>query len=54
MPEFKMDLIFENSRAAKRPRSSSVNWNGTDRLTEQERLEYAKRMNYKDDIAFKW
>lgn len=49
MPEFKMDDVFVNARAAKRPRSSSANWSGQDRLTEQEKLEYAKRMNFKDD-----
>lgn len=52
MPEFKMEAVFENAKIAKRPRSSSANWSGQDRLTEQEKLEYAKRMNYRavDDL----
>jgi len=54
MPEFKMDDVFVGARAAKRPRSSSANWSGADRLTEQEKLEYAKRMNYRDDSALVW
>ncbi|KAG7531087.1 hypothetical protein FFLO_04581 [Filobasidium floriforme] len=54
MPEFKMEDVFIGARAAKRPRSSSANWTGQDRLTEQEKLEYAKRMNYRDDTALVW
>lgn len=40
-------------KLARRPRSSSANWTGQDRLTEQEKLEYAKKMGYKsiDDLA---
>lgn len=47
MPEFKMEAVFDSAKIAKRPRSSSANWTGQDRLTEQEKLEYAKRMNYR-------
>lgn len=52
MPEFKMEAVFD-PKAARRPRSSSANWTGQDRLTEQEKLEYAKKMGYKsiDDLA---
>ena len=54
LPEFKMEDVFLGARSAKRPRSSSANWSGADRLTEQEKLEYAKRMNYRDDSALVW
>lgn len=52
MPEFKMETVFD-PKVARRPRSSSANWTGQDRLTEQEKLEYAKKMGYKsiDDLA---
>jgi hypothetical protein len=52
MPEFKMESVFD-TKAARRPRSSSANWTGQDRLTEQEKLEYTKKMGYRsiDDLA---
>ena len=52
MPEFRMETVFD-PKLARRPRSSSANWTGQDRLTEQEKLEYAKKMGYKsiDDLA---
>ncbi|OLL23985.1 Inner centromere protein-related protein pic1 [Neolecta irregularis DAH-3] len=44
-----MDEIFKNkNQAAKfRPRSSSANWNGQDKLTSQEVEEYALKMGYR-------
>lgn len=47
-----METVFD-PKVARRPRSSSANWTGQDRLTEQEKLEYAKKMGYKsiDDLA---
>jgi hypothetical protein len=48
IPEVVMDDLFPEARKGKfRPRSSSANWSGTDRLTKQEEIEYATRMGYK-------
>lgn len=43
-----MDEVFKNSGRLSRfrPRSSSANWSGTDKLSAQEMVEYAKEMGY--------
>ncbi|KAF9270206.1 hypothetical protein L218DRAFT_888608 [Marasmius fiardii PR-910] len=44
----RMEEIFRNGRTSRfRPRSSSANWNGTDRLTAEEEREYARRMGFR-------
>ncbi len=48
IPEVVMDDLFPEARKGRfRPRSSSANWGGADRLTKQEEMEYAMRMGYK-------
>ncbi len=48
IPEVIMDELFPEARKGKfRPRSSSANWGGADRLTKQEEMEYAMKMGYK-------
>ncbi|ANB12806.1 Sli15p [Sugiyamaella lignohabitans] len=45
-----MDEIFKQSRVSRfRPRSSSANWSGQDRLTQQEIERYAQEMGYRKD-----
>lgn len=48
MPHLRMDEVFEKSTKLSklRPRSSSANWSGADRLTQQEIESYAKEMGY--------
>ncbi|KAG7099202.1 hypothetical protein E1B28_001069 [Marasmius oreades] len=44
----RMEEIFRNGRTSRfRPRSSSANWNGTDRLTAEEERDYARRMGFR-------
>ena len=43
----KMEEIFKTKTSRFRPRSSSANWTGTDRLTVQEEKDYAVRMGFK-------
>lgn len=43
----KMEEIFKTKTSRFRPRSSSANWTGTDRLTLQEEKDYARRMGFK-------
>ncbi|KAF9478526.1 hypothetical protein BDN70DRAFT_40904 [Pholiota conissans] len=43
----KMEEIFKTRTSRFRPRSSSANWTGSDRLTLQEEKDYAKRMGFK-------
>lgn len=43
----KMEEIFKTKTSRFRARSSSANWTGSDRLTVQEELEYARRMGFK-------
>lgn len=43
----KMEEIFKTRTSRFRPRSSSANWTGTDRLTVQEEKDYARRMGFK-------
>lgn len=42
-----MEEIFRGRAAKFRSRTSSANWAGTDQLTAEEEVEYAKRMGYK-------
>lgn len=48
MPHLRMDEVFDKSTKLSklRPRSSSANWSGADRLTQQEIESYAKEMGY--------
>jgi len=43
----KMEEIFKTKTSRFRARTSSANWTGSDRLTAQEELEYARRMGFK-------
>ncbi|KAG8929955.1 hypothetical protein FRC02_004841 [Tulasnella sp. 418] len=43
----KMEEIFKTRHSRFRSRTSSANWNGADRLTEMEELEYARRMGFR-------
>lgn len=44
-----MDEVFKSSRISRfRPRSSSANWSGQDKLSQQEIDRYAKEMGYQD------
>lgn len=44
-----MDEVFKSSRISRfRPRSSSANWSGQDKLSQQEIERYAKEMGYQD------
>jgi hypothetical protein len=43
----KMEDIFKTKTSRFRARTSSANWMGSDRLTVQEELEYARRMGFK-------
>lgn len=43
----RMEEIFKTKASRFRPRSSSANWTGTDRLTVQEEKDYAVRMGFK-------
>jgi hypothetical protein len=43
----KMEEIFKTKTSRFRSRTSSANWTGSDRLTVQEELEYARRMGFK-------
>jgi hypothetical protein len=43
----KMEEIFKTKTSRFRARTSSANWTGSDRLTVQEELEYARRMGFK-------
>ena len=42
----KMEEIFKTKTSRFRARTSSANWTGSDRLTVQEELEYARRMGF--------
>lgn len=46
VPELKMEQVFKTRSNKFRPRSSSANWGGEDRLTEAEKLNYARRMGF--------
>ncbi|KAG8810190.1 hypothetical protein FRC19_004687, partial [Serendipita sp. 401] len=47
MPQLKMDEIFPGRRKSKfRARTSSANWAGTDGVTVEEEIAYAKRMGF--------
>ncbi|KAL0581622.1 hypothetical protein V5O48_000438 [Marasmius crinis-equi] len=44
----RMEEIFKNGRTSRfRPRTSSANWNGSDRLTKEEENDYKKRMGFR-------
>jgi len=43
----KMEEIFKTRTSRFRARTSSANWTGSDRLTVQEELDYARRMGFK-------
>ena len=44
----RMEEIFKNGRTSRfRPRTSSANWSGTDRLTEEEQNDYKRRMGFR-------
>ncbi|KAJ8083985.1 hypothetical protein PM082_002752 [Marasmius tenuissimus] len=44
----RMEEIFKNGRTSRfRPRTSSANWSGTDRLTEEEQTDYKRRMGFR-------
>lgn len=43
----RMEEIFKTRTSRFRARTSSANWTGTDRLTVQEEVEYARRMGFK-------
>ena len=45
----KMEEIFKGRSTKFRNRTSSANWNGADRLTEREELEYARRMGFRKE-----
>ncbi|KAF9526493.1 hypothetical protein CPB83DRAFT_794894 [Crepidotus variabilis] len=47
VPVLRMEEIFKNQRKGFRARTSSANWNGSDRLTTQEEESYARRMGFK-------
>ena len=42
-----MEELFKVRNGKFRARTSSANWNGGDRLTRAEEMEYAKRMGFK-------
>lgn len=42
-----MDELFKQRQGKFRARTSSANWSGADRLTEQEEREYARRMGFR-------
>ncbi|KIJ55492.1 hypothetical protein M422DRAFT_152189, partial [Sphaerobolus stellatus SS14] len=44
----KIEEIFKDSKISFRHRTSSANWEGTDKLTPAEEIEYAKKMGYLD------
>ena len=48
MPQLRMEEIFPNNRRKSkfRARTSSANWAGTDGVTIEEEMEYAKRMGF--------
>ncbi|TFK77109.1 hypothetical protein BDN72DRAFT_890884 [Pluteus cervinus] len=43
----RMEEMFKNRNSRFRSRTSSANWNGADRLTQEEEQEYARRMGFK-------
>lgn len=43
----RMEELFKAKASRFRPRSSSANWSGADRLTVEEEREYARRMGFK-------
>lgn len=43
----RMEELFKAKASRFRPRSSSANWSGSDRLTLEEEREYARRMGFK-------
>ena len=44
----RMEEVFRTGRASRfRARTSSANWAGTDRLTQEEQVEYARRMGFR-------
>jgi hypothetical protein len=48
IPPLQMDEVFRSSRVSRfRPRSSSANWSGHDKLTQQEIDNYAQEMGYR-------
>jgi hypothetical protein len=50
IPPLHMEEVFKNSRLSRfRPRSSSANWTGQDKLSQQEIERYAAQMGYKKD-----
>lgn len=49
MPQLRMDEIFPGRRKSKfRARTSSANWAGTDGVTVEEEIEYARRMGFEN------
>jgi hypothetical protein len=42
-----MEELFKNRTNKFRARTSSANWNGGDRLTRTEEMEYVRRMGFK-------
>jgi hypothetical protein len=49
MPQLRMDEIFPGRRKSKfRARTSSANWAGTDGVTVEEEIAYARRMGFEE------
>lgn len=48
MKALSMEEVFRARAGKFRARSSSANWNGADRLTVQEEMDYARRMGFKN------
>lgn len=47
VPQLRMEEIFPDRRKSKfRTRTSSANWAGTDGVTVEEEVEYARRMGF--------
>ena len=47
VPTLRIEEIFKNRSSRFRARTSSANWTGTDRLTREEEVEYARRMGFR-------